>query len=152
MRPVRRVDKLTTFIAECLEIWKPQPPGTLRACTGMALPLHLQDPERDGRITLKPIGSNGGAMQGRWERVRAQVKTFFAGPPSKSGSPKNVYTKSGRLAVNCRVTWAWSERFKFVDRMGYVTVDDGSAVRTCWEVRLWTVSTVLCRIITWKLQ
>jgi hypothetical protein len=25
--------------ADCLEIWEPQPPGTLRACNGIALPL-----------------------------------------------------------------------------------------------------------------
>jgi len=25
--------------ADFLEIWKPQPPGTLRVCTGIALPL-----------------------------------------------------------------------------------------------------------------
>jgi len=24
--------------ADCLEIWKPQPPGTFRGCTGIALP------------------------------------------------------------------------------------------------------------------
>jgi len=24
--------------ADCLEIWEPQPPGTLRACPGIALP------------------------------------------------------------------------------------------------------------------
>ena len=29
---MRRVDNLTTFMADCLEIWEPQPPGTLRAC------------------------------------------------------------------------------------------------------------------------
>jgi hypothetical protein len=26
--------------ADCLEIWEPQPPGTLRDSTGIALPLH----------------------------------------------------------------------------------------------------------------
>jgi hypothetical protein len=30
MRPVSRADNLTTFM--CLEIWNPQPHGTLRAC------------------------------------------------------------------------------------------------------------------------
>jgi hypothetical protein len=30
-RPVRRADKRVTFFAGCHEIWKPQPPGTLRA-------------------------------------------------------------------------------------------------------------------------
>jgi len=32
--------ELTTLplsCADCLEIWEPQPPGTLRACTGIAL-------------------------------------------------------------------------------------------------------------------
>jgi hypothetical protein len=27
--------------ADCLEIWDPQPPGTLRACPGIALPALL---------------------------------------------------------------------------------------------------------------
>jgi hypothetical protein len=27
--------------ADCLEIWEPQPPGRLRACTGIALSSHL---------------------------------------------------------------------------------------------------------------
>ena len=31
-----------TALMCCLEIWEPQPPGTLRACPGIALPLPLQ--------------------------------------------------------------------------------------------------------------
>jgi hypothetical protein len=30
-----RANNLTTSCAECLEIWEPQPPGTLRACPGL---------------------------------------------------------------------------------------------------------------------
>jgi hypothetical protein len=37
-RPVRRADSFTTFKCR-LQIWEPQPPGTLRACPGIALPL-----------------------------------------------------------------------------------------------------------------
>jgi len=36
-----RCTGLTTLLpscADCLEIWEPQPPGTLRACNGIALP------------------------------------------------------------------------------------------------------------------
>jgi hypothetical protein len=29
---------LPPSFADCLEIWEPQPPGTLRACTGVGLP------------------------------------------------------------------------------------------------------------------
>jgi len=32
---VRRADKLPPSCASCLEIWEPQPPGTLRACPGL---------------------------------------------------------------------------------------------------------------------
>ena len=32
---MRWADNLTSFIANCLEIWDPQPPGTLRACPGL---------------------------------------------------------------------------------------------------------------------
>jgi hypothetical protein len=32
---------LPTSCADCLEIWEPQPPGTLRACHGIALPLYI---------------------------------------------------------------------------------------------------------------
>jgi len=32
---------LSPSCADCLEIWEPQPPGTLRACNGIALPLPL---------------------------------------------------------------------------------------------------------------
>jgi len=32
---VRKADKLTTSMCECLEIWGLQPPGTLRVCPGM---------------------------------------------------------------------------------------------------------------------
>jgi len=32
--------------ADCLEIWEPQPPGTLRACNGIALPLPLHHDAR----------------------------------------------------------------------------------------------------------
>jgi hypothetical protein len=31
-----------TSCAECHEIWGPQPAGTLRPCTGIALPLYIQ--------------------------------------------------------------------------------------------------------------
>jgi hypothetical protein len=49
--------------------------------------------------------------QGRRERVRAPVKTFFSAPrPSKGEQAKNLYTKPERLTLSCRVTWAWSER------------------------------------------
>ena len=30
--------------ADCIEIWEPQPPGTIRACNGIALPLPLPLP------------------------------------------------------------------------------------------------------------
>jgi hypothetical protein len=33
-----RLTTLPPSCAECLEIWEPQPPGTLRACNGIALP------------------------------------------------------------------------------------------------------------------
>jgi hypothetical protein len=36
--PVRRADNLTTLppsYVDYLEIWEPQPPGTLRACPGL---------------------------------------------------------------------------------------------------------------------
>jgi hypothetical protein len=31
-QPVRRADNITTLMCNCLEIWQPQTPGTLRAC------------------------------------------------------------------------------------------------------------------------
>jgi len=40
-----RCVRLTTLpysCADCLEIWEPQPPGTLRACPGIALPFWLE--------------------------------------------------------------------------------------------------------------
>ena len=39
------VTTLPTSCADCLEIWEPQPPGTLRACNGIALPFnrHLHE-------------------------------------------------------------------------------------------------------------
>ena len=30
--------------------------------------------------------------------------------PSKGGPAKNLYTKSERVTLSCRVNWAWSER------------------------------------------
>ena len=39
--PVRRVTTVPPSCADCLANWKPQPPGTLRACPGIALPLLL---------------------------------------------------------------------------------------------------------------
>ena len=47
--------------------------------------------------------------QGYRQRVRAPVKKFFR-PPSKGGLPKNLYPKSERPTLGCRVTWAWRER------------------------------------------
>ena len=34
-RPVRMADNLTTFMCRFLEIWEPQPPGTLRPVIGL---------------------------------------------------------------------------------------------------------------------
>jgi hypothetical protein len=51
-------------------------------------------------------------MHGRRERVRAPAgKKFFAPPPplSKGRPAKNLYTKSERPTLSCRVTWVWSE-------------------------------------------
>jgi hypothetical protein len=36
-----RLTTLPPSCADCLEIREPQPPGTLRACSGIALPLNL---------------------------------------------------------------------------------------------------------------
>ena len=37
--------------------------------------------------------------------------------PSSKGEPtKNLYTKSERLTLSCRVTWDWSERVHFYTR------------------------------------
>ena len=36
-----RLTTLPPSRADCLEIWEPQPPGNLRACPGIALPLPL---------------------------------------------------------------------------------------------------------------
>jgi len=33
---------LPSSCADCLEIWEPQPPGTFRACTGIAMPLCIR--------------------------------------------------------------------------------------------------------------
>lgn len=38
------------------------------------------------------------------------------GPPSKGGSAKNLYTKSARLTLNCRATWALSVRVNLYNR------------------------------------
>jgi hypothetical protein len=42
---VHMADKLTTFMCKCLEVWEPQPPGTLStlqyASTEIAVPLPL---------------------------------------------------------------------------------------------------------------
>jgi hypothetical protein len=34
---------LPTSYTKCLEIWESQPPGTLKACTGTALPLPISN-------------------------------------------------------------------------------------------------------------
>jgi hypothetical protein len=38
------------------------------------------------------------------------------GPPSKDGPAKNLYTKSERLTLSCRVTWACSGRVNLYSR------------------------------------
>jgi hypothetical protein len=42
-----RLTTLPPSCADCLEIWKPQPTGTLRACNRIVLPLHLQSVKED---------------------------------------------------------------------------------------------------------
>jgi hypothetical protein len=43
-------------------------------------------------------------------------KNCFSGPTSKGGPAKNLYTKSERLIIGFRVTWAWSERVNLYNR------------------------------------
>jgi hypothetical protein len=50
------------------------------------------------------------------ERIWAAVKNIFRAPRSKGGPAKNLYTKSERLTVSCRVTWAWSDRVNFYNQ------------------------------------
>jgi len=40
----------------------------------------------------------------------------FASSPTKGRPPKNIYTKSERLNLSCRVTWAWSVRINLYNR------------------------------------
>jgi hypothetical protein len=40
-----RLTTLPPSRAECLEIWEPQPPGTLRDCPGIALPFFIFVPK-----------------------------------------------------------------------------------------------------------
>jgi len=37
-------------------------------------------------------------------------------PPTKGGQAKDLYTKSERLILNCRVTWALAERINWYSR------------------------------------
>ena len=45
------------------------------------------------------------------------------GHPSKGGPSKNIYTKSEKLALSCRVTWASSERVKLCSRQIMILKD-----------------------------
>ena len=56
--------------------------------------------------------------QERRQRVRAPEKFvfFFFGPPSKGGPAKNIYTKSERTTLSCRVTRVWTERASLYNR------------------------------------
>jgi hypothetical protein len=42
--------------ADCLEVWEPQPPGTLRACQEFALPFNVCTASQNGppSLTVKP--------------------------------------------------------------------------------------------------
>jgi len=41
---------------------------------------------------------------------------IISGFPSKGGPTGNLYTKSERLVLSCRVIWAWSERVNLYSR------------------------------------
>jgi hypothetical protein len=43
-------------------------------------------------------------------------RRFRPPPPSKGGPATDLYTKSYRLTVTCRVTWAWSEGVNLYNR------------------------------------
>jgi hypothetical protein len=49
--PVRTAGNLTTLCADCLQIWEPQPPGNLRACTGIYLYSILPGFSQTSRVT-----------------------------------------------------------------------------------------------------
>jgi len=42
-------------------------------------------------------------------------KNYF-GPPSKGSPAKNLYTKSERQTLSCKVTWVWSESVNLYSR------------------------------------
>src|SRR5215470_17916376 len=38
--------------ADCLKIWEPQPPGTLRACNGIVLPIRFNYKEHNNSLQI----------------------------------------------------------------------------------------------------
>jgi hypothetical protein len=49
---------LTTFRADCLELWEPQPPGTLRDCPGIALHFYLSTTSTELTMQMSKISQN----------------------------------------------------------------------------------------------
>jgi hypothetical protein len=50
------------------------------------------------------------------ERVSAMVKNFFRAPQRRRTPAENIYTKSERMTLSCRVTLAWYERANLYSR------------------------------------
>ena len=68
-----RLTTLPPSCAEYLEIWEPQPPGTLRACTGIALILRVKRLNKIGHIP----SANYIAQQKHWVIFRINFNKWF---------------------------------------------------------------------------
>jgi len=73
-----RLTTLPPACADCLEIWEPQPPGTLGACNGIALPLPTI-PRGSSHLKTLKWTTIGGLGNGSKEKVNAGVKPMRQG-------------------------------------------------------------------------
>jgi len=87
---VRRAPTLPPACADCLEIWEPQPPGTLRACPGLY---------RDCFIFHKTVSSSNFVV---WEYISVGATSTQLNPYLDcNGRP--VASVSPRVSEGCPV-------------------------------------------------
>jgi len=104
---------LPTSSADCLQIWDPQPPGTLGACNGIALLLLSTQWSRVNQIIRGYYLANGQGWLSRYSDSlragRSGEGEIFRTRPDRSLGPPNLLCNGNWVSrrVKAAETWRW---------------------------------------------
>jgi hypothetical protein len=118
---------------DCLEIWEPQPPGTLRACPGMYRDSFIF---RDSAVGIATCyGLDGPGIESRWGEI------FRTCPDRSWGPPSLLYIQWVPVLSWDKVARAWS----------WPPTPSGAEVKERVEIYLHCTSGPLWSVLEWSL-